>query len=366
MEKETQLVLNYERLLLTQNPFPYVSVPDEEPAIFYDQEKALRNLTSVVSSTHATGSSNHAVVVGSYGSGKSHTLKYIGRFINKELNKRPKRAVAFYIPHPGAGILDIYRTIVTDLGPSLISKLSNQVDDESHYQFELYRPIRMISQKGSDTLNAWRWLTGERLDVEGRNRLGVGRNIDDTFANQAFKQIITLLRRAGYTLVSLLIDELETVNELDILRRQKLFNTLRHLLDDNPRNLSVIFACTPAGWDEIVGNAYALARRISRNVVYLETLDEKTIPTVVAGYIEKARIESPTVSDTFKRLNLDEDAQKIFPFAKSALPELLRLSQGNISEVIKCSNVAIDRAVMAHRELIDAETLNQLLPEFQK
>jgi hypothetical protein len=366
VENESQLVLNYGRLLLTQNPFPYVSVPDEEPTIFYDQEKALRTLTSVVASTHTTGSSNHAVVVGSYGSGKSHTLKYIGRFINKELNKKSKRAVAFYIPHPGAGILDIYRSIVTDLGPSLISKLSNQVDDESHYQFELHRPIRMISQKSSDTLNAWRWLTGERLDTERRNRLGVGRNIDDAFANQAFKQLMILLQRAGYTLVSLLIDELETVNELDNLRRQKLFNTLRHLLDDNPRNLSVIFGCTPAGWDEIVGNAYALARRISRNIVYLETLDEKTITIVIGGYIEKSRVESSALNETFKRLNLDQEGQKIFPFMKSVIPELLRLSQGNISEVIKCSNVVIDRAVMAQRELIDAETLNQLLPEFQK
>ena len=366
MENQTQLILNYKRLLLTQNPFPYVSVPDEEPTIFYDQEKALRALTSVVSSTHTTGSSNHAVLVGSYGSGKSHTLKYIGRFINKDLNKRPKRAIAFYIPHPGAGILDIYKTLVTELGPAVISKLSNHVDDESHYQFELYRPLRIISQKSSDTLNAWRWLTGERLDIEGRNRLGVGRNIDDAFANQAFKQIMTLLRRASYTLVSLLIDELETVNELDILRRQKLFNTLRHLLDDNPRNLSVVFACTPAGWDEIVGNAYALARRISRNVIYLETLDEKTITTVISGYVESFRLQGQRLDESIKRLNLDDEEARIFPFRKSAIPELLRLSQGNISEVIKCCNVAIDRTVMAQRESIDADILNELLPEFQK
>lgn len=365
MEK-TELILNYEKFLLTQNPFPYVSVPEDEPSLFFDQEKALRTLAHVVESTYATEFSNHAVVVGTYGSGKSHTLKYIARYVNKQISKQPKKkAIAFYIPHPGTGILDIYRTIITDLGPTVVSKLSTFVDDRSHYQFELHRPIRIINQKSMEALNAWRWLTGERLDIEGRNRLGVGRNIDDTFANQAFKQLMTLLRKAGYSLVALLIDELETVNELDILRRQKLFNTLRHLLDDNPRNLSVIFACTPAGWDEILGGAYALARRISRNVVYLENLEESKVETVISGYISKYRLDD---EERIKALSstLDAGSFGIFPFAKSAIPELLRLSQGNIGEIIKYSNVAIDRALMSQRSYIDGNILNELLSEYQR
>jgi len=176
---------------------------------------------------------------------------------------------------------------------------------------------------------------------------------------------MTLLRKAGFCLVTLLIDELETVNELDILRRQKLFNAFRHLLDDNPRNLSVVFACTPAGWDEILGSAYALARRISRNVIYLESLDEKKVEAVLSGYISRYRIEDET---RIKALTptIDKDSIDIFPFTKSAITELLRVSQGNIGEIIKLSNVAIDRALMSQRACIDNNALNELLPEYQR
>ena len=365
MEK-TELVLNYEKFILTQNPFPYVSVPDDEPSVFFDQEKALKTLTHVAESAYSTEFSNHAVVVGPYGSGKSHTLKYIARYVNKQLAKSPKkRSIAFYIPHPGAGILDIYRTIIAEMGPTSISKLSSHIDDKSHYQFELHRSLRVMSQSTPDTLNAWRWLTGERLDIENRNRLGVGRNIDDAYANQVFKQLMLLLRKAGYCLVTLLIDELETVNELDILRRQKLFNAFRHLLDENPRNLSVVFACTPAGWDEILGSAYALARRISRNVIYLESLDEKKVETVLSGYLSKYRISDDEKTKALKS-TIDKDSYDIFPFTESAITELLRLSQGNIGEIIKFSNIAIDRALMSQRSCIDNNTLNELLPEYQR
>ena len=136
-------------------------------------------------------------------------------------------------------------------------------------------------------------------------------------------------------------------------------------MDDNPRNLSVIFACTPAGWDEILGGAYALARRISRNVIYLENLDDSRVETVISGYVSKYRVEDEEKRKTISS-TIDEGSFGIFPFAKSAIPELMRLSQGNIGEIIKYSNVAIDRALMSQRSYIDGNTLNELLSEYQR
>jgi hypothetical protein len=363
---ETELLTNYSRLCLKGNPFPYVSVPEEEPSYYFDQEAALKCLLRVLASTHATASSNHAVLVGTYGSGKSHTLKHLAERVKNELNRANRKAVAFYVPHPGLGIIDVYRSIVAQLGPNAFAKLSSFVDERAHYQFELYRPIRVISQKSNEMLNAWRWLTGEKLEISQRNKLGVGRNIDDKWAIDAFKQIMMLLRRAGYNLVAILIDELETVNELDLFRRQRLFNTFRHLFDDNPNNLSVVFACTPAGWDEILANAFALARRISRNVVYLEALDEKRIQAVIEGYIKKSRTRTDDLKSVLKELG-DQTTGSIYPFTLAAVPELLRLCQGNIGELIKYCNLAIERAAMDTQcKAIDAKVLNNLLPEFQR
>jgi len=247
-----------------------------------------------------------------------------------------------------------------------MSKLSMFVDDQSHYRFELYRPIRIISQKSNETLNAWRWLTGERLEIEQRNRIGVGRNIDDAFAIQAFKQVMILLKRAGYAFVAICLDELETVNELDILRRQKLFNTFRHLLDDNPKNLSVIFACTPAGWDEILANAYALARRISRNVIYLDNLDENRLASVISGYMQNCRTDIDALKKHLNEAEETKECFSIYPFTRSALTEIIRLSQGNIGEAMKYCNLAIDRAVASDCKYVDGEAFNRLLPEFQR
>jgi len=361
---------DYSRYFLTKNPFPYVSIPGDSNITYVDQEQARSTLLDVIASVCHTGLSNHAVVVGPYGSGKSHTLKYIAQTINQKKICGDSRALVCYIPQPGSSLLDVHRQTLTELGFEVISSLGKHIDNKQMFDSEVYRVIRLLNQSTEEKLAAWRWLTGERLDISLRNKIGVSKNLDDESALLVLKQILHLLQEDGYRLLCLLIDELETVNELILMKRQKLFNGLRHLIDNAPRNLSLIFGCTPAGWDEILENAYALARRLSRNIVYLERLNPEKIAQVVSRYIQPYRIRTTELRTLILKNNPSsrELAQQLelFPFKPSVLPEMFRLSRGNIGELLKYCNIAVDRGLHKGFDYIDANRFNELTIEFQK
>src|SRR5207249_7445358 len=115
----------FNKFFLTRNPFPYVSVPEDEPRIYFDQVAALERIKGALGSSAETGSSNHIVIVGPYGTGKSHTLKYIASMLNGGQVTGKGKALGVYISHPGTSFVDIYKEIVLRLGYSSMKTMGN-------------------------------------------------------------------------------------------------------------------------------------------------------------------------------------------------------------------------------------------------
>ena len=360
----------YAQYYLSRNPFPFVSIPEEEPSVYFDQEVAISRISSSLKSAIETGYSNHIVLVGPYGTGKSHTLKHIAHLLNEGVIAKRGKSQAVYIPHPGGSFADIYKQVVLRLGYSEIRRLGSQVGDSNVLEQEVHRAIKLMNEKSNLSLNAWRWLSAEKLEISTRNAINVGANVDEGRAADIFKQLLVLRRKEGTQLFCLLIDEFETVNELNPIRKQHLYNTLRHVIDDNPRGLCLVLACSPAGWDELLENAYALARRVSRNVVYLDNLNEAKLGQVIAGYLQTTRTSEGPIRALLKERKVDpskiDEYIKLYPFSPAILSELLRLSQGNIGEVIKFCNVCIEKAALQGVPYIDERAFQQLTEEYQK
>ena len=344
----------YEIYGLSGNPFPYVAIPPEEPDVYVDQEEALNILLNIVDSVCSSKLSNHAVIVGPYGSGKSHTLRYLAHVIN---TARRGSAKAIYISHPGEKFVDFYREVLQRIGLDLLRELSGNVEADEGV-FDVAKAISLLSDP-QHSLQAWRWLTAERLTTIERGRIGIAKNVDDDLAVKSLSYIVKVMARRGLALF-ILIDELEAVLDVPMAKRLKLLTCYRRFIDDCPYGLSLIFASTPAGWDTIVSDFYALARRLSRNVIYLKRLGEEDAMRVVARYIKRKRIDGHSGPP-----NLAEH-DELYPFHPNAIRYMLKLAEGNVGELLKLCNVAIDEAVKRGYELITESVVKDLLRSYQR
>ena len=344
---------DYSRYYLSINPFPYTPIPEQEPFLYINQEKTITGLLNTISTTYHTGRSSHAVLIGPYGSGKSHALKYIERIIVEQDKNLEKKSLACYISSLGTSFKHIYREFMENIGLALIQKIIKDIDtDDFHYNIS--QILKALKENGD--LHAWRWFLGETLEGRERSRLGISRNIDDILALALFQTVIHLLHKNGFNLICLLIDELETINELYPYQRQAMFNNLRRMIDDNTRGLCSVYACTPAGWDEILGRSLAFSRRLSRNQFYLSRLSEKETIQVIGEYHRFFRI-LPEIYE----VTIDE----VYPFTLEACRELYQFSGGNIGELVKYCNLAIDRAIDCGLKEIDSPDITNLLAEFR-
>lgn len=360
--KKHKLILetrDYSQYNLSENPFPYTPIPSSEPDIFVNQENVISQLINVVSTTYVTEHSSHAVVVGPYGSGKSHTLRYLEKLIKESIREEPDRkTLSCYIPSPGSGFIHIYRDLIERMG---LAKLE-EIAAESSFDRLPYNMSRVFKAFNDNKLNlhAWRWILAEKLQAKERSYLGLSRNLDDSLALSVLEHIIKLLRKRGYTLICLLIDELETINELYPYQRQAMFNALRRMIDDNPQSLCTIFACTPAGWDEILKSSIALSRRLSRNLIYLSRLTREEAINLIKGYLNRRRVKrGRSILPKKSRLH-----SNLYPFTKDATEKIFQLSKGNVGELIKYCNIAIERGLDAALLQIDSSNLTDLLSEF--
>lgn len=345
---------DYSQYNLSENPFPYTPIPSREPRIFVNQEKAISRLIDVVSITYTTEHSSHAVVIGPYGSGKSHALRYIEKTIKESVREdSDRKALSYYISSPGADFLHIYRGFIENLG---LNKLQEIVRDSSFdsLPYNISRIFKALNENEAH-IHAWRWICGDRLEARERSYLGVSRNLDCISALSTLEHIIQLLRKEGYSLICLLIDELETINELYAYQRQSTFNALRRMIDENLEGLCTIFACTPAGWDQILESSIALARRLSRNLIYLSRLTREEAISLVEEYLQSCRIFE---REQKSHLNLD-------PFTVDAVEEIFQLANGNIGELVKYCNLAIERGLDSSVSQIDSSSLSELLAEFR-
>ena len=368
---------SYKAYRLKRNPFPYVGVPEDAVSIYADRIKELKMVEEVVkSSLH--NASCHAALIGSYGNGKTHTLKFIKRQIESQLKDV---AVVVYISSPGDRILSLYSNFMYEFGfhrlENLVWKFLEFASGEKNLRKKVNEGEVLLPEmleigkrrlfneiKYTDFATAflkltmeeckflaWKYLCGEPIVSDYRRELDVVTPIDnDDKALRAFMSLKRILSLLGNRLVCLLIDEFESVEYLHPILKQKMLNGIRHLIDLNPEGLCLIIGCAPEVWVDIVREYHAFSDRIFREIT-LRALNEEDVKQFISSYLRSSREEG------------SDPPSDIFPFTEDAISEIHKAAEGNIRRTLMICNQAIDAAIEKGVSLITSDELKKLLPD---
>ncbi|HID90885.1 TPA: hypothetical protein EYP44_02880, partial [Candidatus Bathyarchaeota archaeon] len=365
--KEEVALRGYSAYFLQGNPFPYVPIADPTPIVHVDRGISDR-VIDIVRVTIATGRSNHAVMIGPYGSGKTHMLRHVSRRIADDLRDT---AIGCYVPHPGHSFLHVYRAFMGGISPHVLrmGEASKIVEcptplrtalDVVRYERALRGRMEAESPREA---HAMAWLRGESLSDDKLADIGIGANIDPAASVDYFTHVLRLLRQCGFKATCLLIDEFESIFELEPPLRQAFLTSLRRVIDDNPSGLCLLLACTPAGWEEISKYCYVLYRRLSRNVIHVERMAESGVLELVGRLLQRYRGQK-TDFVMFVRSRWSgreaEELLSLYPFTSGAISKIYERARGNVGEVMKYLNLAIDCGLGMGYDLITAKAVGEM------
>jgi len=371
---------DYSMYGLEENPFPYSPVPDEDPEVYCGQEHVADTVSETASTLLGTGKSKHLVITGKYGNGKSHTLKYA-----RSLVRDREDVVVGYVAQPGEGFLDIYHEFIYDIGferlqeiayeflasitrketdsnPAGASEMESLIDDGRVLLSDI---VPVAVQRLSDitkfadfaraivhmvyedtNLYAWQWLTAEGIRYEQRKEMEIHSALDDdTMGVRAFTSFKNLLLELGYTGVFVFVDEFEAIARLSPKNKQATLNSIRHLMDQNGSGLSLLFACAPEVWQDVMSEYHAFSERIG-NEVALRPLTEDDLTELVGKYLATAR---------------DGESTDIDPFEQECLDLIHQRAQGNIRQVLSMCGQVLDQGVTQQRESISPDVLDNVI-----
>jgi len=371
---------DYSMYGLDENPFPYSPVPDEDPKVYCGQSHVADAVSDTVSTLLGTGKSKHLVITGKYGNGKSHTLKYA-----RSLVRDRDDVLVGYVAQPGDGFLDIYHEFMYDIGFDRVQELAYEflasvareetatnpisadameslIDEGEILLSELVpTAVQRLSDitKFADfaraivhmvyedtNLYAWQWLTAEGIRYEQRKEMEIHSALDDdTMGVRAFTSFKNLLLDLGYTGVFVFVDEFEAIARLSNKDKQATLNSIRHLMDQNGSGLSILFACAPEVWQDVMSEYHAFSERIGDEVA-LRPLTEDDLVELVENYLQTAR---------------NEESDKIDPFDKECLSEIHQRSQGNIRQVLSICGRALDRGIEENSNGISSAVIKDTL-----
>src|SRR6056297_2343591 len=365
---------DYSSLGLDQNPFPYSPVPSDNPEVYCGQDHVADVVSDTVSSVLSTGKSKHLVITGKFGNGKSHTLKYA-----RSLVRDREDVLVGYVAQPGEGFLDIYHEFIYDIGferlqeiayeflasiacqetdsnPAGASEMESLIDDGEVLLSDI---VPVAVQRLSDitkfadfaraivhmvyedtNLYAWQWLTAEGIRYEQRKEMEIHSALDDdTMGVRAFTSFKNLLLELGYTGVFVFVDEFEAIARLSPKNKQATLNSIRHLIDQNGSGMSILFACAPEVWQDVMSEYHAFSERIG-NEVALRPLTDDHLEDLISSYLQTAR---------------SNGSEKIDPFEPETLELIHQRSQGNIRQVLSICGKALDRGLDQGQQTVTPE-----------
>ena len=318
----------YSFLGLKTNPFPRIPIPSYPPQVTLDTQGVVKRILWETRYTFETGITNVVVVVGPYGSGKTHHMLAAIADLEKVHN-----VLTVYIPSPGKSVLTLHRAYIEAVGSDRLSELASGND-------KVDRVLRLLEDEEHAKI-VYAWLSGDAVEGKYRYKLGLGTKLDEFSSVKLLSDLINRLYSRGITSL-IFLDEVESILSLQPYQREIYFSALRRLLDLTPRGLFLALSVTPAGWDAILSSAYALARRVSRNVIFIKPLSLEEAGEVLKLYVRTAGGD-PSI------------------FTPDAVEELYKASNGIVGELVRFAGLALDLAALKGMRRVNREVVMEAL-----
>jgi hypothetical protein len=372
---------NFDEYFLERNPFPTLGVPEEIPLITVDRETIIEQFKNAIFTVLDGKKSILTVLVGEYGSGKSHLLKVFKRNINEQLLSTNAGTLAGYVKNPGDEFRDFVLAYIDNIGRDILQELavtitkdflkkSTEIEkyvysiesreklekgtffldeilhgitqiDLANKVIELYiNDLRdndvakaFLALSNSDLISlGWRWLSGDKLSSSEKDSLGVTGYISSENAYETFADFTKTLRHVGIDNLAIFIDELERITELHPSKRDRYQNDLRQLIDDNPKNTIFYFAIAPRQWKSLTQEQTAFVRRLSGNWLILDEFETRDIRELVESYLYTARPSNFSAKEA--KSKYPKLVPSLCPFAEDSLLRIGELTNGVVSRVL--------------------------------
>ena len=400
--------INYSSYLLETNPFPTVEIPGVIPITTADRVKILEQFKRNLTSTVFDKASANMVLVGEYGAGKSHILKYFQSIVNKELLNSKNKALAIYVKSVGRSFRDLYLYFIDDVGRDFLRQLAidflkeyfqkigrdelkkyitdvelkqnpdlleieiSEILSNSRFYDIFYDIVKSMPKlKKNSTAYAmlhlahpdysslaWRWLIGENLTIDERRVIRVEDNISDPVTSEAIlDDLMKLFMHVGIGTIVLLIDEFENFTLIPKNLRDRFMEGLRHFIDDNPQGIFLAFTTTPYAWTQLTETTNALVRRLAGNEFELEFFTREHTEELISRYVRLFRLKNKELPESAKDYNTNED---IFPFTVEAIDKIFEESGGLVAIIIKLSRRAIDLSLDEDLPIVDLKTIEKI------
>ena len=393
MEKEGLIELkictkDYKKFFLSKNPFPAIGVPEEFPRITIDREAIKQRFQNVISELINTNRTIITVMVGEYGSGKSHLLKLFRNSVNAQLLTEEVGALAVYVKSPGDEFKDLFFALTDGIGRTLLNNkvqkfLITELYDKEDYCkliytneikekytsrqatvqeilggsqylqiFKKIREKRFESIENESMINAilntahpdnsrkaWGWLLGEPLNKADMEKISTEQEITSKNAYQMFYDFIKILRIIGISYLILLVDEMEKITWLPNNKRVKYQDELRQMIDDNQKGMCFYFAIAPRQWDALTKETTALVRRLAANWFILDDFKPSETRQLIEAYLFTCR-ENYT-SNQAKKLSSKFDPT-IYPFTNESIQIISNRTKGVVSNILSIARIALE------------------------
>jgi len=305
-----------------------VAIP-EVTDVYFDGDGITSKRIERLLNSVTLGGKEVMTIIGGYGMGKTHTLKYI------ETLAKGRGFKAIYVQSPGKSFMEFYASVVENLLNEVLS-LKDSVSDPA-----LRKALELL-QDTDNAIYVKGWLLGYSIPPKVRYKLGLIGSLKEINAVNFLVEMLKLVTSSGKA-VAILLDEVEALLSLPKNARYSYTEYLRELIDGMPRGVALVMAMTPACWDELTTLNPALFRRLSGSILYLKPLGKEHVRKFLELYFGSL-------------LNLLDD---------EVLNYIHELANGIQGEILKYASILLEEALYLGNNLrIFLDKAKQILSEY--
>lgn len=352
----------FEHVNLRAWPFNVVASHDSAE-VWIGRPDALKRMRRLVRGATRVGASQIVFLWASFGSGKTHALRYLQRQAEAEDGLEPLYVV---VPRGIKNFKDIYQSIIDEAAASgLLARMGGDVFTTvgGNPTDDLSRALVRVFAGGEAARTALNWLRGERLPMAELRSVGLGRRLD-TVAD-----VITVLNDLVELVASrqrhllLLLDEVQELGELPAKQLAESVGGIHKVFDRNSTGLTVVLAFTTG--------AKSTVRNIIGETIFdraSETIDLPPLSAeegleLISGLlsewaIDPARAPWPFKEEALKALvaHLDHSHTALTPRSLiHAFNTVLRDAEDDIGEG-EISEISPEYALSAARAVADGSS----------
>lgn len=297
----------YEFYGFSKNPFPKAGIAPDEPTVFEFDSKSFNAIMDTISDSYINNQFGGTVILGEYGMGKTHTLRYIAHLVNGQLGNLPdEAAIAIYLKNPRSSMAEMVSGLYNGIGKERLRHLikapmlANKELEEKIVRGDLIKNVHQVLYETIGDYDTALLLAifgfGDQPDCDyawdaimGAVRKGLPK-VKEIRPEQFINSFFILLRSRGFRHVYVLVDEFEDLpgSALTKTKKREYAVGLRDLIDKNTEGFSLIVASNATPWEVVKELLPPLVNRFGLTI-RLDNLTEEDTYKLIAAYLRAAR-----------------------------------------------------------------------------